>query len=126
MLKLVVVVWIALWPGLAEAIIWEFDDGTTQGWVAKETLTLGGPREFDVFPGVVEDGVWKIDVSPSVTGDWSRPNVELISPTIGHDSGLFDQIWVRFRTVHHSPTVGSFWLTWTNEHNLISPGEDPR
>ena len=125
MLRLAVVVWIALWPDLAEAIIWEFDDGTTQGWVAKETLTFGGPREFDVFPGVVEDGVWKIDVSPSITGDWSRPNVELISPIIGHNSGLFDQIWVRFRTVHHSPTVGSFWLNWTNEHNLISPGEDP-
>ena len=119
MLKLAVVVCVVLWSGSATAIIWEFDDGTTQGWVAKETLTLGGPREFDVFPGIVEDGVWKIDVSPSVTGDWPIPNVELISPTIGHDSSLFDQIWVRFRTVHHSPTVGSFWLTWTNEHNLM-------
>ncbi len=125
MLKLAVVVWIALWPSLAEAIVWEFDDGMTQGWVAKETLTLGGPREFDVFPGIVADGVWKIDVSSSVTGHWSKPNVKLISPTIGHDSHLFDQIWIRFRTVHHSSTVGSFWLTWTNEHNLISPGEDP-
>ena len=84
----------------------------------------GGPREFNVFPGVVEDGVWKIDVSPSVTEDRSRPNVELISPTIGHDSSLFDQIWVRFRTVHHSPTVGSFSLTWTNEHNLMPPVGD--
>ena len=125
MLKLAVVAFVVLWSGPATAIIWEFDDGTTQGWVAKGTLTLGGPREFDVFPGVVEDGVWKIDVSPSVTGDWSKSNVELISPTIGHDSRLFDQIWVRFRTVHHSPTVGSFRLAWTNEHNLISPGEDP-
>ena len=107
------------------AIIWEFDDGTTQGWAAKETLTWGGLREFNVFPGVVENGVWKIDVSPSVTEDqFSRPNVELISPTIGSDSGLFDQIWVRFRTVHHSPTVGSFSLTWTNEHNLISLAGD--
>ena len=119
MLKLAVVVFVVLWSGPATAIIWEFDDGTTQGWVAKETLTWGGLREFNVFPGVVEDGVWKIDVSPSVTGDWSRPNVELVSPTIGSDSGLFDQIWVRFRTVHHSPTVGSFSLTWTNEHNLM-------
>ena len=125
MLKLAVVVCVVLWSGSAEAIIWEFDDGTTQGWVAKETLTGGGPREFDVFPGIVEDGVWRIDVSSSITGDWSKPSAELISPTIGHDSHLFDQIWVRFRTVHHSPTVGSFWLTWTNEHNLISPGEDP-
>ena len=120
MLKLAVVVFVVLWSGSAEAIIWEFDDGTTQGWVAKETLTWGGLREFNVFPGVVEDGVWKIDVSPSVTeGRYSIPSVELVSPTIGYDSRLFDQIWVRFRTVHHSPTVGSFSLTWTNEHNLM-------
>ena len=124
MLKLAVVAFVVLWSGPATAIIWEFDDGTTQGWVAKETLTWGGPREFNQFPGVVEDGVWKIDVSPSVTGDWSRPSVELVSPTIGHDSGLFDQIWVRFRTVHHSPTVGSFSLTWTNEHNLLAGNRD--
>ena len=126
MLKLAVVVLVVIWSGPATAIIWEFDDGTTQGWVAKETLTWGGPREFNQFPGVVEDGVWKIDVSPSVIEDRSRPSVELISPTIGHDSSLFDQIWVRFRTVHHSPTVGSFSLTWTNEHNLMYPvwGQD--
>ncbi len=124
MLKLAVVVWIALGPDLAGAIIWEFDDGTTQGWVAKETNTWGGPREFNVFPGVVEDGVWRVDVSPSVTEDQSRPSVELISPTIGHDSSLFDQIWVRFRTVHHSPTVGFFSLTWTNEHNFMPPVGD--
>ena len=126
MLKLAVVVCVVLWSASAEAIVWEFDDGTTQGWVAQEILTLGGPREFDVFPGVVEDGVWKIDVSSSVAGRWSKPNVKLIAPTIGHDSRLFDQIWVRFRTVHHSPTVGSFSLTWTNEHNLMSPvwGQD--
>ena len=120
MLKLAVVVWIALWPGLAEAIIWEFDDGTTQGWVAKEANIGGGTYEFNLFPGVVEDGVWRIEVDPSVTkGFDSRPSVELISPTIGYDSSLFDQVWVRFRTVHHSPTIGSFWLTWTNEHNLM-------
>ncbi|MDE2733930.1 MAG: FG-GAP-like repeat-containing protein [Gemmatimonadota bacterium] len=127
MLKLAVVVLVVLWSGPAAAIIWEFDDGTTQGWAAKEASILGGgPRGFNQFPGGVEDGVWKIDVSPSITEDWPIPNVELISPTIGHDSSLFDQIWVRFRTVHHSPTVGSFWLTWTNEHNLMSPiwGQD--
>ena len=36
MLKLAVVVLVVLWSGSAEAIIWEFDDGTTQGWGAKE------------------------------------------------------------------------------------------
>ncbi len=42
MLKLAVVVCVVLWPGPAGAIKWDFDDGTTQGWSAKEALTWGG------------------------------------------------------------------------------------
>ena len=53
------------------------------------------------------------------------PSVQLVSSTIGYDSGLFDRVRVRFRTVHHRPTVGSFWLSWTNEHNRMVPGYDP-
>ena len=33
MLKLAVVICVVLWPGLAEAITWDFDDGTPQGVV---------------------------------------------------------------------------------------------
>ena len=46
MLKLAVVVFVVLWPGPAEAIKWDFDDGTTQGWTPKEALIWGGTREF--------------------------------------------------------------------------------
>ena len=53
------------------------------------------------------------------------PSVQLLSSTIGYDSGLFDRVRVRLRTVHHGPTVGSFWLAWTNEHNRTTPGRDP-
>ena len=42
MLKFAIVIWIVLWSSLAEAIKWDFDDGTTQGWTAKEALTWGG------------------------------------------------------------------------------------
>ena len=126
MLKLAVVVCVVLWSGPAEAMTWDFDDGTTQGWSAKEALIWGGTRELHLFPGVIEDGVWRIDVAPSVTkGFYSRPSVELISSSIGYDSGLFDQVRIRFRTVHHSPTVGSFGIEWTNEHNSMSSGWDP-
>ena len=65
MLKLAVVAWIALSPGFAAAITWEFDDGTAQGWSAKEALLRGGTRELHLFPGEVEDGVWRIAVAPS-------------------------------------------------------------
>ena len=126
MLKLAVVLSVVLWSGLAEALTWDFDDGTTQGWAAKQAGAAGGPSEFNLFPGQVTDGVWTIDVSPSVAGEeHPTPSVQLISSTIGYDSGLFDRVRVRFRTVHHRPTVGSVWLSWTNEHNRMKPGHDP-
>ena len=117
MLKLAVVVCVVIWSRPAEAIKWDFDDGTTQGWTAKEIFTLGGTREFSQFPGVVEDGVWRISVSPSVIGNLSTSgwsSVEVVSSTIGYDSGLFDQVRIRFRTVHDRPSEGSFWITWEN------------
>ena len=126
MLKLAVVAGIVLWSGLAEAMTWDFDDGTTQGWAAKQSGAAGGSSEVNLFPGQVTDGVWTIDVSPSVAGEERpSPSVQLISSTIGYDSGLFDRVRVRLRTVHHRPTVGSFWLAWTNEHNRTAPGQDP-
>ena len=126
MLKLIVVVCVVLWSSLAEAIRWDFDDGTTQGWAAKQAFAWGGSSEVNLFPGQVADGVWTIDVSPSVAGKADpSPSVQVISSTIGYDSGLFDRVRVRFRTVHHRPTVGSLRLAWTNEHNRTAPGQDP-
>ena len=126
LLLFAVVVGIALWNDPAAAIRWEFDDGTTQGWAAKRALAWGGTGEFYLFPGVVEDGVWRIDVLPSVPASaYPAPKVEVVSSTIGYDSGLFDRVRARVRTVHRSPTLGSFWLTWTNEYNLTNPGANP-
>ncbi len=119
MLKFSVVVCAMLWSGPAVAITWEFDDGTAQGWSAKEAFLWGGKRELHLFPGEVEDGVWRIAVAPSVTKSYySWTTVELVSPTIGYDSGLFDQVRIRFRT--DRPTVGSggFTMEWANEHNM--------
>ena len=131
MLLLAVVAGVVLLSGRAEAIKWDFDDGTTQGWSAKEAHTWGGTRELYLFPGVVEDGVWKITVDPYVTkGHYSSASTsvvssaELTSPTIGYDSGLFDHVRIRFRTVHDRPTVGSFSFAWTNEHNAGLTIED--
>ena len=121
MLQLAVVICVVLWSGPAEAIKWDFGDGTTQGWTTKETNTRGGTREFNQFPGVVEDGVWRITVAPSVTSSLSsRSSVGLVSSTIGYDSGLFDQIRIRFRTVHDRPTEGSLWVEWENSSVFFS------
>ena len=129
MLKLAVVICVVLWSSPAEAIKWDFDDGTTQGWTAKEIFTTGGTREFSQFPGMVEDGVWSISVAPSVIGNlspsgWS--SVEVVSSTIGYDSGLFDQVRIRFRTVHDRPAEGSVWMTWENSSGYYGDhGEIP-
>ena len=126
MLKFVVFVCVVLWSSLAEAVKWDFDDGTMQGWAAKTATAWGGSSEFHLFPGEVEDGVWRVDVSPSVARKRDlSPNVDLISSTIGYGSHLFDRVRVRFRTAHHRPEVGLVRLAWTNEHNLAAPGQDP-
>ena len=126
MLKLAAVVGLVLWSNLAAAIRWEFDDGTTQGWSAKEAHGWGGVRELHLYPGEVEDGVWRIGVDPAVVkGLGPRSSVELISSTIGYDSSLFDRVRIRFRTVHDRPTIGTFSMEWTNEHNALSSGWDP-
>ena len=116
MLKFAAVVGLVLWSNLAGAIRWEFDDGTTQGWTAKEGLEWGGTREFHQFPGEVDEGVWRIRVDPAITNSFnpSWPSVEVVSSTIGHDSGLFDRLRLRFRTVHDRPTEGNFSMQWDN------------
>ena len=108
-------------PGAA--IRWDFDDGTTQGWGAKKPIRSGGNHLFFSLSGAVEAGVWRINAFR--TDGLSGAGVTLISPTIGHDSYLFDRVRVRFRTVHSSPTTGALLLQWTNEHNLMFPGSDP-
>ena len=105
------------------AIRWDFDDGTTQGWGAKKPIRSGGDHQFHPLSGAVEAGVWRINAFR--TDGLSGAGVTLISPTIGHDSHLFDRVRVRFRTVHPSPTTGALLLQWTNEHNLMFPGSDP-
>ncbi len=118
MSKFSVVVCVILWSGPVAAITWEFDDGTTQGWSAREAFLSGGTRETHLFPGEVEAGVWRIAVAPSVTKSfYPWPSVELVSPTIGYDSGLFDQVRIRFRIVS-TVVHGGFWMEWTNEHNM--------
>ena len=122
MLKFAVVGGVILWNSPAEAITWDFDGETTQGWAAKKSISSGGRHSFHLLSGVVANGVWTIETFSS---DDHNPSVEVISPTLDYDSRLFDQVRIRFRTIHQSPTLGALSLHWTNEHNLTSPGRDP-
>ena len=93
MLKFSIVVCVVLWSGPAVAITWEFDDGTAQGWSAKEASLRGGTRELHLFPGEVEEGVWRIAVAPSITKSYYPSQ----SVEIG-----FSYHWVRFGSVRPS------------------------
>ncbi len=119
MLRFTVVVCAVLWSVPAGAIRWDFDDGTTQGWTAKEALVRGGTREFYQFPGVVDEGVWRVKIDPAAVMRTSQAGVQVISSPIGYDSALFDQVRVRFRSVHDRPTEGALWLEWENDSGFL-------
>ncbi len=123
MLLILITAWIVLLSSPAAALRWDFDDGTTQGWGAKKPFRSGGEHIFYPLSGAIEAGVWRINAFR--TDGLSEAGVQLISPTIGYDSHLFDRVRVRFRSVYHSPTQGALFLHWTNEHNLTHPGDDP-
>ena len=51
MLRFAVIGCLVLWSSLAEAVKWDFDDGTTQGWSPKERLNGVGQMNFICFQG---------------------------------------------------------------------------
>ena len=92
------------------ALTWDFDEGITWGWTARES---GGYSNrlgsSDPLQSEVVDGVWRIAPVPG-----RRPTVQLRSPLIGKDSALFDYLTLRLRLIHHSPTEGPFEMRWSN------------
>ena len=93
----------------AFALTWDFDDGSTWGWVARESSSYSTQYTREPLHSEVVDGVWRI--APAPTG---RPTVQLRSPLIGEDSALFDRITLRLRLIHHSPTQEPFRMVWSN------------
>ena len=51
-----------------------------------------------------------------------NPSLQVVSPFIGQDSGLFDRVEVRLRVVHTAPFLGGSSFHWTNGHNQLNPG----
>ena len=94
----------------AFALTWDFDEGTTWGWTAQESL-LGTDRGVPTTVySEVEDGVWRI--APVPTGQ--EPAISLVSPLIGEDSALFDWVTLRLRIIHDRPTEGTLLMAWSN------------
>ncbi len=96
-------------PRGAVALTWDFDDGSTYGWTAREgdDSNIRGSRE--PLHSEIVDGVWRIAPVPG-----RRPTVQLRSPLIGKDSALFDRLTLRLRIIHHSPTEELFSICWSN------------
>ena len=95
----------------AFALTWDFDEGTTWGWTARESVlgTDRGVTPTTVY-SEVEDGVWRIALVPG----GHRPAIRLLSPLIGEDSDLFDRITLRLRIIHDRPTEGNLAMDWSN------------
>ena len=91
------------------ALTWDFDDGITWGWTARESLYTNVRGSLEPLQSDVVDGVWRIAPVPG-----RRPTVQLRSPLIGKDSALFDCLTLRLRLIHHSPTEGPFVMDWSN------------
>ena len=107
---LLIVIGLLAAPLGAFALTWDFDEGTTWGWAAREGI-LGkyGGKHTSVY-SEVEDGVWRIALVPNA----QYPAILLNSPPIGEDSALFDRVTLRLRIIHHSPTEGQIQMRWFN------------
>ena len=99
-------------PRGAVALTWDFDDGITWGWTARESFYSNVRGNRDPLQSEVVDGVWRIAPVPG-----RRPTIQLRSPLIGEDSTLFDRFTLRLRLIHHSPTEGDFLMHWSNAAN---------
>lgn len=110
-------------PVVAGAVRWEFDrNGDTEGWVALDGLAnilSAAPLDSEV-----RDGVWRIWPSESA-GD--VPAIDLVSPVIRRDSGLFDRIQLRVRVIHSRPFEAPLQVQWRNSTNqqMGVPGVPP-
>ena len=108
-------------PGGAFALTWDFDDGSTWGWIALESASYSNKLgSSDPLQTEIVDGVWRIAPVPG-----RRPTVELRAPLIGQDSALFDRLTLRLRLVHHSPTEGPFKMEWFNAEKRRHPNGRP-
>ena len=100
-------------------VVWDFSTGD-QGWRARDAK-YSSPQYF--LPAEARDGV--LHVPLGAPGPRRVPSVELVSPEIGYDAGVFSGLEVRARLIHGKPLPGRFSITWTTPANRLLPGRDP-
>ncbi len=100
----------------AFALTWDFADGSTWGWTARESSQYSNGHTSTPLQSEIIDGVWRIAPTPG-----GRPTARLTSPLIGKDSALFDRLTLRLRLIHHSPTEGPFSMVWSNADTRRRP-----
>lgn len=81
-----------------DAITWSFDEDSAQGWLGLEFSPSSGRRN-PLYTHVAQ-GVWSITPNPPDNYEIRVPMVELLSPAVGADVELFDQLRLRVRLVH--------------------------
>ena len=106
------------------ALTWDFDDGTTWGWTARESALSTDRGSVSTVYSEVTDGVWRIAPVPGA----QRPAIQLRSPWVGEESALFDRVTLRLRIIHHRPTEGGLQMWWFNTEykRSIDAGIRPR
>ena len=112
-----------------EAITWEFTEeeaAATSPWTAWQGYF---DRDREIYDSRVEGGSWIIDI-PEILAPWENdsseilePSLEILSPILGHDSALFDQVRVRIRFVTDRPFQIGPVLGWTNSTHPRHWGE---
>ena len=105
-----VAIGLLLAPLGAFALTWDFDEGTTWGWTARESnLSFNNAGPTTIY-SEVEDSVWRIVPVPGA----QKPAIHLLSPLIEEDSALFDRVTLRLRIIHDRPTGGNLLMNWSN------------
>ena len=95
----------------AFALTWDFDEGTTWGWTAQESL-LGSYWHWWSHHGVQRSRRRRLAHCTGAEGE--IPAISLVSPLIGEDSALFDWVTLRLRIIHDRPTEGNLLMAWSN------------
>ena len=108
------------------AMTWEFSDeeaATTSPWVAWQGWHY---VDREIYESRIEGGRWIIHIPElrwSASSGTITPSLELLSPTIDHDSALFDRVRFRLRFETSTPFMAATALAWTNSSRK-RPGRD--
>ena len=113
---------LALRGGLDGRLKWTFDTDP-EGWQAR-MVDYVLPVDLRL-PAEVRGGVLCIPLPTPESHKGGVQQVELISPEIGYDCRLFDDLEMRVRIRYDRGVTGRIRATWTTPRNRQFPGFEP-